>query len=79
MFGTILVATDGSNTADRAVATAHSIAHESSSRVVLAHVNELMAGRGGLHPVHPNEELLQLTIRLQVCELKASELDAEVS
>jgi len=79
MFTTILVASDGSHNADRLVQVAQTLARESRSKVVVAHVNELMAGRGGGQPVHPNEELLQLKVKLQVADLKAAGLDAEFS
>jgi nucleotide-binding universal stress UspA family protein len=78
MFSTILVASDGSDTADRVVMVAQSLAEEGQSKVVVAHVNELMAGRGGAHSVHPNEDLLQLNVRKQVADLKAAGLDVEV-
>jgi nucleotide-binding universal stress UspA family protein len=78
MFTTILVASDGSDTADRLVTVAQSLAKEDGARVVVAHVNELMAGRGGAHSVHPNEDLLQDKVRLQVADLKAAGLDVEI-
>ena len=78
MFTTILVASDGSETADHVVTVAQSLAKEGQSKVVVAHVNELMAGRGGAHSVHPNEDLLQLNVRKQVADLKAAGLDVEI-
>jgi nucleotide-binding universal stress UspA family protein len=78
MFTTILVASDGSDTADRLMTVAQSLAQEGRSKVVVVHVNELMAGRGGAHSVHPNEDLLQLNVRKQVADLKAAGLDVEI-
>jgi nucleotide-binding universal stress UspA family protein len=78
MFTTILVASDGSETADRVVTVAQSLAEEGQSKVVVAHVNELMAGRGGAHSVHPNEDLLQLNVRKQAADLRAAGLDVEI-
>ena len=46
--------------------------------MVVAHVNELMAGRGGAHTVHPLEDLLQDNVRKQAAELKAAGLEVEV-
>jgi len=46
MFTTILVASDGSDTADRLIAVAQSLATRDRSKVVVAHVNELMVMRG---------------------------------
>jgi len=78
MFTTILVASDGSETADRVVTVAQSLAKQDQSKVVVAHINELMAGRGGAHSVRPNEDLLQLHVRQQVADLKAAGLDVEI-
>jgi nucleotide-binding universal stress UspA family protein len=78
MFTTILVASDGSDTADRLVTVAQSLAKEDGARVVVAHVNELMPGRGGAHSVHANEDLLKEKVRMQVADLRAAGLDAEV-
>jgi len=77
MFSTILVASDGSCDADRLVAVAQSLAHEGNTKVVVAHVTELMAGRGRGLPVHANEDQLQLKVKLQVADLKASGVNAE--
>jgi nucleotide-binding universal stress UspA family protein len=78
MFTTILVASDGSDTADQLVAVAQSLAQQDRSRVIVAHVNELMVGRGGAQSVHPNEDLLQHKVRLQVADLKAAGLDVDI-
>jgi nucleotide-binding universal stress UspA family protein len=78
MFKTILVASDGSESADRLVTVAESLAKGDGAKVVVAHVNELMAGRGAIYSVHPNEDLLQRKVRLQVGDLRAAGLDAEV-
>lgn len=59
MVTTILVASDGSDTADRLIAVAQSLATRDRSKVVVAHVNELMVMRGGAQPVHLDEDLLQ--------------------
>jgi nucleotide-binding universal stress UspA family protein len=79
MFKTILVASDGSETADRLVTVAQSLARESSSRLVVAHVVELVTGRGGPMPVRVDEERLQLKAKLQVADLKAAGYDAELT
>jgi nucleotide-binding universal stress UspA family protein len=78
MFTTILIASDGSATADRLVTVAQSVAQRGHSRVVVAHVNEMMVGRGGAQPIHANEQLLQRKVRLQVADLKAAGFDVEV-
>lgn len=78
MFTTILVASDGSDTADQLFAVAQSLAMQDRSKVVVAHVNELMVMRGGAQPVHLDEDLLQRKVRSQVADLKAAGLDAEI-
>jgi nucleotide-binding universal stress UspA family protein len=78
MFTTILVASDGSATADHLVAVAQSLATPGRSKVVVAHVNELMVMRGGAQPVHLDEDVLQRKVRLQVADLRAAGLDAEI-
>jgi nucleotide-binding universal stress UspA family protein len=78
MFSTILVASDGTETADLLVTVAQSLARRSATKVVVAHVNELMPGRGGAQTVHANEELLQRKVRLQVAGLRAAGVDAEL-
>lgn len=78
MFTTILVASDGSDDADRLVAVARRLARDGHSKVVVAHVNKLIAARGGHYPVCANEDLLQLKVRHQVADLKAAGLDVEL-
>jgi nucleotide-binding universal stress UspA family protein len=77
MFTTIVVASDGSDAADQLVTVAESLAKEDGAKVVVAHVNELVAARGALYSVHPDEDLLQRKVKLQVGDLKAAGLDAE--
>ena len=45
MFGTIVLAIDGSRPSDRAFDYAGRLAKESGSRIVAIHVKEIMAGR----------------------------------
>jgi nucleotide-binding universal stress UspA family protein len=78
MFTTILVASDGSDDADRLVAVARRLARDGHSKVVVAHVTKLIAARGGHYPVCANEDLLQLEVRHQVADLKAAGLDVEL-
>jgi nucleotide-binding universal stress UspA family protein len=78
MFKTILVASDGSENADRLVTVAQSLAKEGQAKVVVAHVVELMASRGGPLPVRVDEEQLRLKAKLQVADLKAAGFDAEL-
>jgi nucleotide-binding universal stress UspA family protein len=77
MFTTIVVASDGTDSADRLVTVAESLAKEDGARVVVTHINELMVGRGALYSVHPEEDKLQTKVRLQAGDLRAAGLDAE--
>lgn len=78
MFKTILVASDGSESADRPLTVAQSLARESRSRLVVGHVVELMTRRGGQLPVRVDEERLQLKAELQVADLRAAGYDVEL-
>ena len=55
MFGTIVLAVDGSRPSDKAVDYAGRLAKESGSRIVAVHVKEIMAGRAA-GPVHVDED-----------------------
>jgi nucleotide-binding universal stress UspA family protein len=78
MFKTILVASDGSESADRLVSVARSLAREGQVKVVVAHVVELLVARGGVFPVRVDEEQLRRRAELQVSDLKAAGFDAEL-
>ena len=78
MFTTILVASDGSDSADQLLEVAQSLATQDRSKVVVAHVNEMMVMRGGAQPVHLDEDALQRKVRRQVDSLRAAGLDAEI-
>jgi hypothetical protein len=66
MFKAILVASNGSALADRALAVAERLARESRLHLVLAHIIEVMRSRGSTIPINPSGEWLQKKIRLQV-------------
>jgi nucleotide-binding universal stress UspA family protein len=78
MFTTILVASDGSDSADRVAAVARSLARDGRSKVVVAHINKLMAMRGGSFPMAADEDVLQMKVRNQVADLKLAGVDAEL-
>jgi nucleotide-binding universal stress UspA family protein len=76
MFKTILWATDGSETADRALPYAKALA-EGDGKLVAVHCRELIiGGRGGGYPVLADEDELEAKIHRQVEELRAEGLDA---
>jgi nucleotide-binding universal stress UspA family protein len=74
VFKTIVLAIDGSESSDLAVAAAADLARQSSGRVVAVHIKEMVAGRFA-GPAHVDENDLQAKIRGQVTELADSGLD----
>jgi len=77
MFETIVVAVDGSESSDRALDYAARLARSESSKLVLAHVTELIAGRAaGTVDVDNDERVAAL--RARAAEIKASGVDAEL-
>jgi nucleotide-binding universal stress UspA family protein len=70
MFKTIVWATDGSDSADRALPYAKSLAEGQGTALVAVHVKELIAGRGGGYPVLADEDELLEKIEEQVAELR---------
>ena len=76
MFKTILWATDGSETAARALPYALGLAETNKAKLVVAHVREIFVGRGAGYPVLADETELRETIHRQVDELRTEGLDA---
>jgi nucleotide-binding universal stress UspA family protein len=76
MFNTIIWATDGSETADRALPYAKALAAANDAALVVVHAKELVVGRTGGFPVLPDEEELQAKIHHQVEEAREEGLDA---
>jgi nucleotide-binding universal stress UspA family protein len=70
MFETIVWASDGSESADRALPFALEFAERESATLVVAHVRELLVGRGGGFPVYADEDELLHKIEAQVEELR---------
>jgi nucleotide-binding universal stress UspA family protein len=78
MFRVILIATDGTQAGDAAVAFAGNLASEQGCcRVRVVHVDELIPGHGGLHHSQALEPEIQTRVKDQVAELQADGLDAE--
>ena len=70
MFKTIIWATDGSETADRALPYAKALAEGQDKTLVAVHVKELLVGRGGGYPVYADEDELVTKIEAQVEEIR---------
>jgi nucleotide-binding universal stress UspA family protein len=77
MFGTIVLALDGSAPSNKALDYAATLAKESGGRIVAVHVKELMAGRAA-GPIHLDEDEIQASIRDQIKALKDDGLKAEL-
>jgi nucleotide-binding universal stress UspA family protein len=76
MFNTVLWATDGSETAARALPYALAFAAGEKAKLVVVHVREIFVGRGGGYPVLADETELRERIGEQVKDLRADGLDA---
>jgi len=77
VFKTIVLAVDGSESSDRALAYAGDLAKQSGGRVVAVHIKELIAGRFA-GPVHVDEDEIQTKIRQQVKDLSDSGVNIAV-
>ena len=71
MFKKVVWATDGSESADKALALARSLAAEGGGSMVVVHCEEItIPGKGGGRlPLHANEDELKTKIEKQVTEL----------
>lgn len=76
MFTTVLWATDGSETAARALPYALDLVEPDQTRLVVAHAREIFVGRAGGYPMLADETELRDEIGKQVDELRAGGLDA---
>jgi nucleotide-binding universal stress UspA family protein len=76
MFKTIIWATDGSETADRALPYAKELAGGAGGRLIVVHSKELLVGRAGGHPVLADEDEVEAKIARQVTQLQGEGLDA---
>jgi nucleotide-binding universal stress UspA family protein len=78
MFETIIWATDGSDTADRALPYAKALADGPGHRLIAVHCKETYSGRGGGWPVLADEDEIQDKIRRQVAEADDESLDVSL-
>jgi nucleotide-binding universal stress UspA family protein len=75
---TIVVPSDGSTAAEPQLASARALARATGARIVVAHINELVRGHMGAHPLHAGEEVLEATVRDQVDALRGAGVRAEL-
>lgn len=59
MFNTIVLALDGSEGGDKATPVAVELARKYGAKLVIVHVDERIAAKGDMPPVHANEEAIQ--------------------
>ncbi len=70
MFDTVVWATDGSLSADRALPYAKQLATGNGAALLVVHCKELLVGgRGSSRPVHADEQRLESKIERQVADL----------
>jgi nucleotide-binding universal stress UspA family protein len=77
MFNTIVLALDGSDAAKKAIPVAAELAEKEEAKLVLAHVTEFLAAKGGEHP-HPGEDEIRAEIEQQAEELSERGIETEV-
>ncbi len=63
VFSTIVVALDGSGTAERGLPLATALSRRDGAKVVLVHVQQLITAAGTVVPVQPDEERIQAHLR----------------
>jgi nucleotide-binding universal stress UspA family protein len=76
MFKTVLWATDGSETAARALPYALSLTEPGEGKLVVVHAREIFAGRASGFPVFADEPQLRAKIEEQVEDVRRGGLDA---
>ena len=77
MFKTIVLALDGSDGSRRAIPLAVELAKRDNAKLVVAHVEEDIIGKGG-GPIKATEDEIQAEIRRQAQELSAQGIDTSV-
>lgn len=78
MFSTILIGLDGSDGGRAAVPVAADLARRYEARIVIAHVDERVAAKGGVVPVRADEDRVQEELRKQAEELTARGIETTV-
>jgi nucleotide-binding universal stress UspA family protein len=71
-FKAIVLGLDGSDVSDRAIPVAQELAQRDGGHIEVVHVRELMVGRAGGYPVHPDEDEIEAKVRRQVEELNSA-------
>lgn len=77
MFKTIVLALDGSEGSRRATPLAVELARRDNARIVIAHIEERIVGKGG-GDIHADEDQVKADIRRQADELSTEGIDTSV-
>jgi nucleotide-binding universal stress UspA family protein len=77
MFKTIVLALDGSEGSRRAIPVAAELARQNGGRIVIAHVEQDVAGKGGA-PIPVTEDEIQAEIRKQADQLSTDGIETSV-
>jgi len=77
MFKTIVLALDGSDDSQRTIPMAAELARQDGARIVAAHVEQDVAGKGG-GPIPATEDEIQAEIRKQAEQLSSDGINTTV-
>jgi nucleotide-binding universal stress UspA family protein len=77
MFKTIVLALDGSEGSQQAIPFALELAKRDNARIVIAHIEEDIVGKGG-GPIHATEDEIQAEIREQAKKLSGEGVETTV-
>ena len=77
MFTTIVLALDGSEGSKRAIPIAKELAQREGAKIVIAHVSEKLAAKGGAD-IYPGEDEVQAEISRQAEELSDAGTETSV-
>ena len=78
MFNTIVLGLDGSDNAKRAIAPAVELARESGGRLVIAHVDERVPGKGGAASIRADQDDIRAEIDAEAERISADGVETSV-
>lgn len=77
MLKTICLALDGSENANAAIPLAAELAEKEGADIVIVHVIEMVAGKGGVVPIHVEEEIMP-KLEAQAEQLRKRGIETEI-
>ena len=78
MFKTILIALDGSEGSEAAIPVAAELAKQEKAKLVVAHVDEYVAGKAGSMPARLDEDAVRAGVQKQADELSGQGIEVTV-